>query len=385
MKLSLFFYRPVAIFCSLWCFVLYSCHNNASTLPQTIRVSFSVSSAHNKKVFLERVPYDTEKTRVIDSSVVITAKDSIVFQVPYEPDRQYRIRISDSHRAFNFIADAPYIRIIANDVNGKYTVEGSPASASLKEFTAKQFALNDGLQKIALQLDSMKKKNEGNVLIKQLANMRDSLAGIVVRNNLAFADTVSNAAAFIQAFSGIEFSNRNDDLKHVVNKAAKRFPGSVAVQRLQKDALDMISIYEEEYNVGDSLPAITLPDVSGRKFNTASLKGKYYLIDFWASWYPKTFVFDVVKKKAASAYPQNKLQLVSVALDDNKDSWNNMILSQGLNWIQLIDENMWRGTAAKTLKFDSIPFNFLVNDKGRIVAKAIKPDSLMIVLQKAIK
>jgi hypothetical protein len=65
--------------------------------------------------------------------------------------------------------------------------------------------------------------------------------------------------------------------------------------------------------------------------------------------------------------------------------WTDLITKANYSWPQLIDEKMWRGTAAKTLKFDSIPFNFLVSPQGRILAKAIRPDSLIIVLKKVIQ
>jgi len=365
--------------------ILLSCNSGAPVETPQVSVSVSVSTAHNKKIFIERIPYEGEKIAVLDSAVVNTARDSIVFHVPLEVDRQYRIRVSDSHTACSFIADAPYVRLIINNINGKCIVEGSPASSVLKVFVDKQRILNDSLHKITLQLDSFERNGGGKNRLAGLAANRDSLFKTINANNENFADTVSNAAAFIQAFSSIAFGDNRNALRAVVTKAAGRFPSSKAIARIKQDAVDMISIYEEEYNVGDTLPAITLPDDAGNAFNTASLHGKFYLIDFWATWYPKTLAFNAVKKRVSEIYPANKLTLVSVAMDDNINGWKNMILGQRLNWVQLIDENMWHGVAAKTLKFDSIPFNFLVNSEGRIIAKAIKPDSLEAALEKTIK
>ena len=78
-------------------------------------------------------------------------------------------------------------------------------------------------------------------------------------------------------------------------------------------------------------------------------------------------------------------RMISVALDNQKDTWMVQIRQNNYSWIQLIDEKMWQGTAAKTLKFDSIPFNFLVSPKGIILAKGIKPDSLVYTVAKTVK
>jgi hypothetical protein len=83
--------------------------------------------------------------------------------------------------------------------------------------------------------------------------------------------------------------------------------------------------------------------------------------------------------------PGAKFEIVSVAIDSEKEDWELILEKENLNWTQLIDEKMWQGTAVKTLKFDSIPFNFLVNPEGRIIAKAIKPDSLLPVLHRLVK
>jgi hypothetical protein len=381
MKQVVFFLGLFFLF--LACIASTGC-NTPQGRPAGTTLVLNVSSAHNKKAFIEKLPYGKEKVMILDSALVINMSDSIVFHIPQEPDRLYRIRISDSRFAFNFIADAPHIHVKANNINGKYAVEGSPASASLKEYMEKQVVFNDSINKVAMQLDSAR-KNGLAAQVKRLTNREDSLLKLVQAYNTNYADTVSNAAAFIRAFANIDFGTHMTELRTIVDKAGKRFPASKAVQMVRQDALDMISIYEEEYNVGDSLPSISLPDVNGQSYNTASLRGRFYLLDFWASWYPKTLAVNGIKKQVAEAYPPQKLQLVSVALDDNKTDWANIIHSQNLNWVQLIDEDMWHGTAAKTLKFDSIPFNFLVNDKGRIIAKAIKPDSLMQVLRNTVK
>ena len=81
---------------------------------------------------------------------------------------------------------------------------------------------------------------------------------------------------------------------------------------------------------------------------------------------------------------RDKFEIVSVAIDAEKEIWQKQISNEVFKWPQLIDTQMWKGVAVTTLKFDSIPFNFLVSPEGRIINKAIKPDSLLTILAKAI-
>lgn len=134
--------------------------------------------------------------------------------------------------------------------------------------------------------------------------------------------------------------------------------------------------------VGDELPSITLPDQDDKPFTTGSLSKQYYLIDFWSTWCDQCMAFKAAEKKIADKIPPGKLQIVSVAIDNKKSNWKNIIYGNQYNWIQLIDVKMWQGPAVRTLVFDSIPFNFLVAPRGKIINKAIKPDSLLKIISR---
>ena len=78
-------------------------------------------------------------------------------------------------------------------------------------------------------------------------------------------------------------------------------------------------------------------------------------------------------------------EIVSIAIDSETEMWKDKIYSQQLNWIQLIDEKMWQGKAVQTFKIDSIPFNFLVDEKGIVIKKAIPRDSVYYYLSEYAK
>ena len=366
--------------------LLLSACSGSGDESRITKVALVVVSPLEGMVYISRIPYSDEKMKIVDSIFIKNVKDSVSFNVPREVDRIYEIHQKNSRWRFKFIADASNIYLRINYFNGKSVVEGSPSTISLKSFDDQQNQLISALQALQLKRDSLAKTGEHRerVIDSLQKKIIDGLT--VVRNrNLQYADTVANPAAFLSVYSDIDFDNNRSELQKLVSKAASRFPSSEPVQKLKQEVADLISIFENEYNIGDTLPSIQLPDVNGNQFSTASLKGKFYLLDFWATWCPNCAIYNKVKKDIFEKLRADRIELVSVALDDDRDNWENVIRRNELNWHQLIDEKMWRGPAVKTLKFDSVPFNFLVSPDGRVLAKAIKPDSLISTIERKVR
>jgi hypothetical protein len=353
---------------------------------RTTRIELSGFISPGTRIYLSRVPYIDENEQVIDSATEKTAREGIVFLIPREDDRLYEIRLKDAFGKVYFIADAPLINIRLNGFSGKSVVTGSPATHSLNNFHDDQHQIAQRLQQLRRKTDSLIKAGSPDKKAIDLLqkNIGDSLLLIRVQN-LHYADTVKNPAAFLAVYNTIDFDDRDQkELKQFILRNASRFPQSRPVQKLREEVLAMVSIFEEEFNIGDQLPTIRLPDAAGQLFSTSSLKGKYYLINFWSTWCQSCMVNYQYQREAGAKIPSDRFAMVSVALDDNKQTWLDLVKKRNDHWLQLIDEKMWRGEAVRTLKFDSIPFNFLVSPDGRILAKAIKPDSLAIVLHKLV-
>jgi thiol-disulfide isomerase/thioredoxin len=181
----------------------------------------------------------------------------------------------------------------------------------------------------------------------------------------------------MKVYSTIDFGNDHEAEKKFILRNSARFASYMPLQHFKDEVLATIKIYEEEFNVGDKLPTITLPDQNGHPFSTASLNNQYYLIDFWSTLCQQCMIFKTKELEIANMIPANQLEIVSVAIDDQTDEWKKNIILNGFKWPQLIDVKMWEGPAVRTLLFDSIPSNFLVAPGGKVIAKAIKPDSLV--------
>jgi len=275
-------------------------------------------------------------------------------------------------------------------ITGRFEVQQSTASRVLKQFLDAQLELAGETRALASRIEieraGKRSRTETGSLkaIDSLKKAFDSSLFALGKRYRSFADTVKSPAAFLLIYDNLEFGNDYAGQEKFITTAAARFPSSPSIRALREEVLAYIKVMKEEFQPGDLLPAITLPDKEGRDFSTGSLKGKYYLIDFWSTWCPQCLAYNRGKQALRKLFPAGQLGGVSVAIDEEKQDWENNIRQQPFDWIQLIDTQMWRGVAVRTLKFDSIPFNFLVDPQGRILQKGLPPDSLVSVVTRAI-
>jgi thiol-disulfide isomerase/thioredoxin len=344
------------------------------------RIVVHTSAPINSKLYITNIPMNDEKRITVDSAIVVNNRDSVVLYVPGKVQGLYTVSIKGQRLRIDFIADAPVIRIHANYFSNTYTLTGSPASIGLRNFNDNQGRLAQQLRDMKKAIDSLKLLPANKLVVDTLNKHFLQKLQDFYQQYKNYADTVKSPAAFMAVNNYIDFGADYKPWKKFILHAAARFPYYQPIQAYTKDVLATIRIYELEYMVGDKLPFITLPDQDGKLFSTSTLAGQYYLIDFWSTLCGQCIAFKEAERKVVAGSFAGKLQIVSVAIDDEKPEWKKMISSYKYNWIQLIDVKLWQGPAARTLVFDSIPFNFLVAPNGKIIKKAIKPDSLLKVI-----
>lgn len=126
-------------------------------------------------------------------------------------------------------------------------------------------------------------------------------------------------------------------------------------------------------------------DVHGNMFTLSSLKGKYVLVDFWASWCVPCRAENPNLIKAYQALSDKNFEIVSVSLDNNRDSWLNAIKTDGLPWIQVCDLKGWKNEAALLYGISAVPQNFLIDPNGVIIARDLRGEGLTEKLTTLIK
>jgi thiol-disulfide isomerase/thioredoxin len=137
-------------------------------------------------------------------------------------------------------------------------------------------------------------------------------------------------------------------------------------------------------NVGDTAPDIQLNNTQGKPLKLSSLKGKYVILDFWASWCGPCRRANPALVKTYKAFSAknfengNGLAIYSVSLDKDKDAWLNAIKTDKLEWKDHVcDFTGWRSTTAATYGVESIPTNFVLDGDGKIVARDLDENALV--------
>lgn len=146
-------------------------------------------------------------------------------------------------------------------------------------------------------------------------------------------------------------------------------------------------VYENNYSLrnGDKAPCFKLEDVHGDTISLEDLKGDYILIDFWASWCAPCRKENPNILEAYHLFADKGFKVVGVSLDKNARKWKSAIETDSLQEFIHVSElvsSMRKSKVAKDYQVSYIPQNFLINPKGKIVAKNLKGRELKLTLSK---
>lgn len=126
--------------------------------------------------------------------------------------------------------------------------------------------------------------------------------------------------------------------------------------------------------IGSIAPDFTQNDVNEKPVSLSSFKGKYVLIDFWASWCGPCRQENPNVVKTYNKYKNKQFTVLGVSLDkpEARNSWLAAIKNDGLTWTQVSDLKFWDNEVARLYHISAIPANFLLDPEGRIIARDLR-------------
>lgn len=356
--------------------LLFSCKDNTKfTINGTIK-----NPSKLKMVYLLQADSATQYN-VVDSAV-LTPEGKYKFKRQSAYVNLYKLK-ADTNQ-FNLIAqngEEIELNTDLTDSQHAYTISGSEASEKLKAFDDFTKVYKDKNDKVQAEFEAKSKNSR---------QQSDSLLKVYVpvfqKNMAAYSDLVlkfihdnKNSLAAFDAASTLDVVKYEPQLIAYTDGINDDLSKNPAVQNFIKTMNKA-----KPLSIGHKAPDFTINSVAGKPVRLADYKGKYVMIDFWASWCIPCRQENPNVVKQYTHFKAKGFNVLGVSLDNDKGAWQKAIYADQLAWTQTSDLKGFEGAVEQLYHIQAIPSNFIIDPQGNIVAKNIRGAELEAFLNKTI-
>lgn len=243
-------------------------------------------------------------------------------------------------------------------------------STDYKKYKKQRDILDAKNKKAEKEWYQLREKYKGSKIPKDARAPLDKKFDKLYEEGKSFTNNyVKNNNNFITQYlyvTSLRFSYDYERLKEIVNNIPQKYNNTV-YSKMLKDKLKIL----KNLQIGQVAPDIIRKDTLGNDVALSSLRGKYVLLDFWASWCGPCRKENPWVKKAYHKYKDKGFDVYAVSFDypGNRNRWVKAIKDDNLPWHHVSSLQGWKDPAAKTYNISGIPAPFLLDPNGKIIAK----------------
>jgi len=362
---------PGSVFVALL-FLLSCAHKNEFDISGTIKNQGTL-----KAVYL--LAADSTSIAVVDSTT-LSQDGTFKFKRNGPYANLYKLRVGGS--IYDLIAQNGDDVTFSTDLNDSlhtYQVSGSEESEKIQEYNkisnyyidkntkivneyqAKAQALgkeSDSLLNIYRPLFLKTMEDENTATLKFVNDNKNSLAGFYAATSLDPDKYEPQLIAYADAIK--------DDFKD--NPAVRQFERQMAAAK--------------PVSIGQPAPDFTVISIDNKPIRLSDYKGKYVMLDFWASWCGPCRQENPNVVKQYAIYHPKGLNILGISLDTSKTNWQQAIANDKLSWMHASDLKNFEGPTERLYHIEAIPSNFIIDPKGIIIAKNMRGADLEEFLNK---
>ncbi len=258
----------------------------------------------------------------------------------------------------------------ADDDMSDIAITGAPANLDYDEFLYDIKPLNDFVNMYRSQMQSAQSQEAYDSLMIMLNTSYNIYQSSVDR----FLTRKHNSAVAALLLAYSYDTDPNKDV-FLLQKRFESLTGEALESQFAKNIQTVIE-RDKVGAVGSKAINFTQKDTSGRDVSLSEFKGKYVLIDFWASWCHPCRLENPNVVAAYNKYKEKNFTILGVSLDSDRRNWIFAINKDKLEWTQVSDLKFWGNEVAGLYNIRAIPQNLLLDPDGKIIAKNLKGEEL---------
>jgi peroxiredoxin len=383
------------LFCIVSVALLASCKDNNKNIFRVTgnyknadKIVRSDSGMKNpgKMVYLEEISFGKDQPPIaLDSAKLAGANGSFSLKGTGKPGSIYELIFDENSAPVPLINDAQEISLEI-DFGAKedfYTVKGSDGSKQIQELISTYGKKSALVEQSFAVLDSLKRMGSPDSSLIQATGVKNTAITNLNSYLKNFISNASNPTLGLLAMSWAPQSFSKSEFESSLKALQEKYPENAEINKMKKtydaQAARQSQMEQEQGNsswVGKQAPELSLPDINGRNIPLSSFKGKFVLVDFWASWCGPCRNENPNVVKVFQEFRNKNFTILGVSLDKEKEAWKQAIREDQLNWTQVSDLKYWNSKAVDIFQFQGIPFNILVDPQGKIIAQELRGDAL---------